>query len=60
MDYDHPTRYDLTDNSTEQPAPPTMESNPRGDYVEWCEYEALLDAYNDRMDKLATIHDLSR
>lgn len=61
MSYDQPARYDLINNNSEgEPADPTMDSRSNGDYVEFADYDTLLDAYNELAGKLASIHDLSR
>ncbi len=59
MDYDRPNRYDLSDNNTDEPVSPTMEGTHNGDYVEFSDYDALLDAYNGLLKKLSEINDLS-
>ncbi len=61
MDYDRPARYDLTDPNEDSCGPTaTMESRSNGDYVEFSDYDALLEAYNGLLKTLETIHDLSR
>ena len=56
MTYDNPIRYDLSDPNSDSMGPTAkMERHPVGDYVEFSEYETLLEAYNEACEKLRQI-----
>lgn len=55
MTYDNPTRYEpeIEDESVK------MQSHPHGDYVEHGDYDLLLEAYNEAVEKLEKINSIA-